>query len=400
MKQPLIKQLLKPVLFLFLLTLICAFLTRTLTKAETLTDHASKKHGTGTSSVSDTPQEEAYSDEATHIDETNNKEIKEDALVSQEKKMTEQDIATTMDTTTKATMESASKATADTASKATTDTATEATTDTATEATTDINTVTNLPDHLTVYQDGFAYCELTDEIKKRITGISYPLTDSAQEASASIAPATVPSASEVPTTSPSSSEIPAASPSASEAPALNVLAHGETPAVSYEDLRYLTVLYYDFNGEVQSGELICHKGIVQDLAEIFYELYRNEYQIEKIKLIDEYLGDDTASMLDNNTSCFNYRVVDGTSSLSKHALGCAIDINPFYNPYVVFHKDGTDETYISPAGSEAYADRSKNFPYKIDENDLCYRLFKEHGFVWGGNWNSCKDYQHFQKVVE
>ncbi|MDE7018048.1 MAG: hypothetical protein K2P65_10845, partial [Lachnospiraceae bacterium] len=263
MKQPLIKQLLKPVLFLFLLTLICAFLTRTLTKAETLTDHASKKHGTGTSSVSDTPQEEAYSDEATHIDETNNKEIKEDALVSQEKKMTEQDIATTMDTTTKATMESASKTTTESASKATTDTATEATTDTATEATakattestakatTDINTVTNLPDHLTVYQDGFAYCELTDEIKKRITGISYPLIDSAQEASASIAPATVPSASEVPTTSPSSSEIPATSPSASEAPALNVLAHGETPAVSYEDLRYLTVLYYDFNGEVQ-----------------------------------------------------------------------------------------------------------------------------------------------------
>ena len=40
-------------------------------------------------------------------------------------------------------------------------------------------------------------------------------------------------------------------------------------------------------------------------------------------------------MLDNNTSCFNYRVVDGTSSLSKHAIGCAIDINPFYNPYVV-----------------------------------------------------------------
>lgn len=412
MKQPLIKQLLKPVLFLFLLTLICAFLTRTLTKAETLTDHASKKHGTGTSSVSDTPQEEAYSDEATHIDETNNKEIKEDALVSQEKKMTEQDIATTMDTTTKATMESASKATADTATKATTDTATETTTDTVTEATadtttestekatSDINTVTSLPDHLTVYQDGFAYCELTDEIKKRITGISYPLTESAQEASASIAPATTPSASEVPAASPSSSEIPTTSQSASEVPALNVLAHGETPAVSYDDLRYLTVLYYDFNGEVQSGELICHKGIVQDLAEIFYELYRNEYQIEKIKLIDEYLGDDTASMLDNNTSCFNYRVVDGTSSLSKHALGCAIDINPFYNPYVVFHKDGTDETYISPAGSEAYADRSKNFPYKIDENDLCYRLFKEHGFVWGGNWNSCKDYQHFQKVVE
>ena len=25
---------------------------------------------------------------------------------------------------------------------------------------------------------------------------------------------------------------------------------------------------------------------------------------------------------------------------------------------------------------------------KIDENDLCYKLFTEHGFTWGGNWNS------------
>ena len=107
-------------------------------------------------------------------------------------------------------------------------------------------------------------------------------------------------------------------------------------------------------------------------------------------------GDDTASMEDNNTSCFNYRVVDGTTKLSKHAYGLAIDINPFYNPYVVPQSDGS--TYISPKGSEAYTDRSADFPYKIDENDLCYRLFKEHGFTWGGNWNSCKDYQHFQKA--
>ena len=162
----------------------------------------------------------------------------------------------------------------------------------------------------------------------------------------------------------------------------------------------MNVLYYDFNGEVQSGELICNQEIAHDLVEIFYELYRNEYQIEKIRLIDEYGGDDTASMLDNNTSCFNYRVVDGTDSLSKHAIGCAIDINPFYNPYVVFNKDGSGKTYISPEGSEIYADRSQNFPYKIDENDLCYKLFKEHGFTWGGDWNSCKDYQHFQKVIQ
>lgn len=220
------------------------------------------------------------------------------------------------------------------------------------------------------YEDGFFYQPLNDAVIARITGISYPVSET-------IAPALALSATNVV--------------SDEEAAAL---------AVSYDDLRYLNVLYYDFSGEVQKGELICNKGIAQDLVEIFHELYLNEYQIEKIRLIDEYDGDDTASMLDNNTSCFNYRVVDGTTSLSKHAIGCAIDINPFYNPYVVFNKDGSGETYISPEGSEVYADRSQNFPYKIDENDLCYRLFKEHGFTWGGDWNSCKDYQHFQKVVD
>lgn len=204
------------------------------------------------------------------------------------------------------------------------------------------------PDRI-VYQEGFYYESLTESVKSEITGISYPTA--AEE-------------------------------------------------ISYDELRYLSVLHYDFNGEVQTGELICNQGIAEDLAEIFYELYVNEYRIEKIRLIDEYQGDDTASMADNNTSCFNYRVVDGTTNLSKHALGCAIDINPFYNPYVVFNKEGSGETYISPAGSEIYADRSKDFPYKIDENDLCYKLFMEHGFIWGGHWNSSKDYQHFQKVVE
>lgn len=221
------------------------------------------------------------------------------------------------------------------------------------------------------YKTGFFYQPLTYPVIHRITGISYPMSKT-DAALLSL-----------------------------EAPP-NILSDEEMAslAVSYEDLRYMNILYYDFNGDVQTGELICNKAIADDLIEIFYELYKNEYQIESVRLIDDYNGDDTASMEANNTSCFNYRPVEGTSSLSKHALGCAIDINPFYNPYVVFNKGKAGETYISPAGSEIYADRSKVFAYKIDENDLCYKLFKEHGFTWGGNWNSCKDYQHFQKVPQ
>lgn len=167
-------------------------------------------------------------------------------------------------------------------------------------------------------------------------------------------------------------------------------------AISYEDLRYLHILHYNFEGIATEGELICNASIAADLLDIFYELYRNEYQLEQVHLIDEYNGDDTASMEANNTSCFNYRKVEGTSHLSQHALGLALDINPFYNPYVTFEKGGGMR--VSPEEAAAYADRTLSFPYKIDENDLCYKLFVGHGFTWGGNWNSSKDYQHFQKT--
>ena len=172
------------------------------------------------------------------------------------------------------------------------------------------------------------------------------------------------------------------------------ISYVDNPNISLDDLRYLSLLYVDFNGDTKHGEMICNKSIAQDLLEIFYELYNNDYRLESVKLIDEFDGDDTKSMLANNTSCFNYRVVEGSKKLSNHAYGLAVDINPFYNPYITY-KD--DVTKISPAGSEAYADRTLDFPYKIDENDLAYKLFTQHGFKWGGNWNSVKDYQHFER---
>ena len=166
--------------------------------------------------------------------------------------------------------------------------------------------------------------------------------------------------------------------------------------ICYDDLKYLNVLYVDFDGETQVGEIVCNAAIAEDLTEIFHELYKADYRIERIRLIDEYNADDNLSMEDNNTSSFCYRVVENTTRLSNHAYGMAIDINPFYNPYVVYNSEGTR---ITPVGSEIYADRSDEVmnPYRIDKNDLAYKLFKEHGFTWGGDWNSCKDYQHFEK---
>ena len=52
---------------------------------------------------------------------------------------------------------------------------------------------------------------------------------------------------------------------------------------------------------------------------------------------------------------------------------------------------------IQPEAGKKYADRNKRFDYKISPNDLCHKLFVQHGFVWGGSWKRVKDYQHFEK---
>lgn len=178
---------------------------------------------------------------------------------------------------------------------------------------------------------------------------------------------------------------------------INGCSYIENENIALEDLRYLQVLHVGFDGEKHVGELIVNKAIAEDILDIMYELYENQYPIERMALVDEFGGDDEMSMQANNTSAFNYRTVEGTTRLSKHSYGMAIDINPLYNPCVRTYSDGSSKSF--PEGSEIYADRSSDFPYKIDKNDLCYKLFAERGFEWGGTWNSLKDYQHFQKEI-
>lgn len=336
----LLRQAARPTLFLLTFIFICAFLAHYLTGEETLLEYARNN------------PEQAYGTQGGPANES----VENDTTASVDTTLSDTTPASPPDRTAEfsAAAESGAPVTpsesdAYTDSKgsiasAPDDTLADSEGDTAKSAE-ESDTMEQHPDRIT-YEDGFYYESLTESVKKRITGISYPESG-----------CTVP----------------------------------------YEDLNYVGLKYIDFDGQEQTGELICNKAVAQDMVEIFYELYRNDYRLGRVRLIDEYAGDDTASMADNNTSCFNYRVVDGTDHLSKHAYGLAIDVNPYYNPYVVFGRNSDGSDYISPPGSEIYADRSQSFAYKIDENDLCYRLFTEHGFTWGGNWNSTKDYQHFQK---
>ena len=164
----------------------------------------------------------------------------------------------------------------------------------------------------------------------------------------------------------------------------------EDAGISLSDLRYLKLLYYDFGGRVRRGEMVCNRAIADDLLYIFKELYKAKYPIASIRLIDDFDGDDQRSMEANNTSCFNYRTKTSGTSLSAHARGMAVDVNPLQNPYV-------KGEIVEPEAAREYADRTVDFPHKITDDDLCCKLFRSRGFQWGGAWNSVKDYQHFEK---
>ena len=165
--------------------------------------------------------------------------------------------------------------------------------------------------------------------------------------------------------------------------------------VPRSDLRYLELSYVDFEGHEHLGQMVCNRHIADDLLYIFRRLYEARYPIASMRLIDDYGADDARSMAANNTSCFCYRRVAGSTALSKHSRGMAVDVNPLYNP-CVYVRSGR----VLPPEGKAYAhdrDRRKDIPGKIDTADLCYRLFLSRGFRWGGAWRTLKDYQHFER---
>lgn len=174
------------------------------------------------------------------------------------------------------------------------------------------------------------------------------------------------------------------------------LSYKENCTMPREDLRYLKLLHYGFDGEIHVGELMVNVKVAEEMIEIFTRLFEYKYEVEKMYLVDNYDADDTASIDENNTSAFNFRNVTGGKNLSKHAYGSAIDINPQQNPYVSYK---TGKAHWVHTNANAYIERFDQ-DHMITHDDICYRIFKEYGYTWGGDWNEPKDYQHFEKAIE
>lgn len=154
-----------------------------------------------------------------------------------------------------------------------------------------------------------------------------------------------------------------------------------------QNLVLINVKYYSFDKKLHQGQLVVHKELQNDISEIFEIILQMKFPVDKVIPIVRYGWSDDSSMADNNTSAFCYRFVASTTRLSNHALGRAIDINPFNNPAV--YANGK----ISP-------DSAKYNPQKAGslhgEHPIVKEFLKK-GWRWGGDFNSFKDYQHFDK---
>jgi hypothetical protein len=153
-------------------------------------------------------------------------------------------------------------------------------------------------------------------------------------------------------------------------------------------LRLVRVTYRGFDAEPHRGRLVLHRRWADEILLVFRRLYRSGFPIRRVRLVDRFDADDRASMRHDNTSAFNCRYVDGTTTWSQHAYGRAIDLNPVENPYVA-------GSHVSPRRGRHYLDRTDVRPGMIVPHEVVVRAFRRIGWDWGGRWTSAKDYQHF-----
>lgn len=166
----------------------------------------------------------------------------------------------------------------------------------------------------------------------------------------------------------------------------------EGKPVSCSRLSLIRFSYLGFDNAVHSdGEIVVLDAVAHFVAAIFDSLLDRRFPIAKARLMNYYDGDDDAADIDNNTSSFNDRVVAGTNTLSLHAYGAAIDLNPVQNPFV---KLTGGKREASPAEGRPYLDRNAVKPGMAEP---VIELFADNGFsIWGGDWHDPIDYQHFQ----
>lgn len=128
---------------------------------------------------------------------------------------------------------------------------------------------------------------------------------------------------------------------------------GQESNLAFCELDPAFIAFPAIKSEGNKRGLTCHKLLVPVFQAIFND-------IKQAKLVDKVYSYD---------GCYNYRPIQGSSNLSFHSWGIAIDLN--YDGNELGNEHGTmDKAVVA--------------------------IFKKYGFFWGGDYNGRKDPMHFE----
>lgn len=143
------------------------------------------------------------------------------------------------------------------------------------------------------------------------------------------------------------------------------------PSSEAENNRYLetfSVEYLNRSGERRNMDITMHKKLKTEVQAIFKEMADAGFKIT---------GGNQSIRGWNADKAFG-----GRFPKSAHCYGHAFDVNPTEN-YCIYGNGSIVGSYYRP-GSD---------PYSVTEPII--NIWKQHGFYWGGDWSSPKDYMHF-----
>ncbi len=158
--------------------------------------------------------------------------------------------------------------------------------------------------------------------------------------------------------------------------------------VRADQLRYLTMSFWGFDGAHHTGEMIVNASVAGTVVAVFAALHAARFPLEEMRVTALPELDAPPTGDGNNTGAFVCRPARGQTRWSAHAYGLAIDLNPFCNPYL-------RGNLVLPELASAYVDRGRHRPGMIRAGDVAVRAFTAAGWTWGGTWSSPRDLMHF-----
>lgn len=139
------------------------------------------------------------------------------------------------------------------------------------------------------------------------------------------------------------------------------------PKTESQMRKYLTkikVIMIDEKGKKSYKYLPVHKKLAKDVKEIFEEMAAANIPVRN-----------------KDTGSYNWRKMTTCNLNSHHSYGCVVDLNWTSNPFVKYGKDSYKAGY-----------RPGKDPYSITQKTV--EIWEKHGFTWGGDWKTYKDYMH------